>query len=327
MSNEKFHKELKKGLPDHFYFLWSKESLFLEEALTEAIEVVIGPHQKDFNFDVFYPLTSPQEILNVAFTVPFLAPRRLVVLKDFHEFPALHVETLTSFFKRPCDTTCMLIFSLKEPQLNVDVTQNIYYFRVRESDIPAWLKQKADKKGIKLSEDAVEYLIESVGPNIGLLSMEVEKLSLLGLKTIKDKDIISYTRRMRDYIPFDLVDALMEGQKAKAFRILNALFEGGSADPPVILGALNWHYRQLYGLWKNKGKKPSRMKMPTFRKLLQYLPSFSESSRTDTQENFCRIFQSLYEADLRIKTSVRPELALEILLIKLLQSRGLGTEN
>jgi len=327
MLNEKFIRELKKGLPSPFYFLWSKESLFLEEALTEAIEVVVGPHQKDFNYDVFYPSTSPQEILNILFTVPFLAPRRLVILKDFHEFPASYVETLAPYFKRPCDTTCMLILSLKEPRLSIDVTPNTYSFRIRENDIPAWLKQKAAKKGIKMTEGAVEYLIESVGPDIGLLSMEVEKLALSGLVTIDDRDITSHTGGMREYIPFDLVDALVEGQKTKAFRILNAILEGGSADAPAVLGALNWHYRQFYVLWKNKGVKPLKMKPYTFKRLLKYLPSFSESSRADTQESFCRIFQNIYEADLRIKTSARPELALEILLIKLLQSRRLGTEN
>jgi DNA polymerase III delta subunit len=125
---------------------------------------------------------------------------------------------------------------------------------------------------------------------------------------------------MREYMPFDLVDALIEGHKTKAFRILNAILERGSTDAPAILGALNWHYRQFYMLWKNKGKKPLKMNVPTFKRLLKYLPSF-------TQESFCRIFQSIYETDLRIKTSGRPELALEVLLIKLLQSRALGTGN
>jgi len=312
MLNERFIRELKKGLPSPFYFLWSKEHLFLEEALTEAVEVVIGPHQKDFNYDVFYPSATPQEILNIAYTVPLLAPRRLVVLKDFHEFPTSHIESLIPYLKRPCDTTCMLILSIKEPKLNIDVTPNTYSFRIRENDIPAWLRQKADKKGIKLSEDAIEYLIESVGPDIGLLSMEIEKLALSGLKTIEAGDIISSTGMIRGYVSFDLVEALIEGQKAKAFRILNTILERGSADAPAVLGALNWHYRQFYTLWKNKGEKPLKMKVSTFKKLLKYLPIF-------TQENFCRVFQNIYEADLEIKTSARPELALEILLIKLLQ--------
>lgn len=317
MLNEKFYRELKKGLPNPFYFLWSNEIFFLEEALAEAIEVVIASHQKDFNYDVFYPSASPQEILNAASTLPFLAPRRLVVLKDFHQFSTSQIGALTPYFKRPCESTCMLILSLKEPKLNIDVALNVYSLRIREKDIPVWLKKMAVKKGIKMTESAVEYLIESVGPDIGLLAMELEKLSLSGLKTIEGKDIISSTSMTRDYISFDLVDALIAGQKTRAFRILKALIEGRPADAPAVLGALNWHYRQFYTLWENKGKRPLKMKDTTFRTLLKYLPSY-------TRESFCEIFQSLHETDLRIKTSVRPELALEILLIRLLQ---IGAKN
>ncbi len=55
------------------------------------------------------------------------------------------------------------------------------------------------------------------------------------------------------------------------------------------------------------------MRSTTYRALIKYLPSF-------TQENFNDIFQTLHEADFRIKTSGSPGLVMEILLIKLLQT-------
>lgn len=323
MLNEKFHKELKKGLPNFLYFLWSKESFFLEEALAEATDVVIASHQKDFNYDVFYPSASPREILDTALTLPFLAPRRLVVLKDFHEFSKPQIEVLNSYFKKPCETTCMLILSNKEPESDLNIVRYIYPLRIKESDIPAWLKEAADKKGIKLSKEAVDYLIESVGHDVGALVMEIEKLTLSGVKTIEGKDVISSTGMMRGYIPFDLVDALIAGKKTKALRILKTLIEGRTFDAPAVLGTLNWHYREFYRLWESKGKRPLKMREATFRTLLKYLSYF-------TQECFYKIFQNLHEADLEIKTSAKPELALEILLLKLLQIRDevtQGTKN
>ncbi len=317
MLNEKFHKELKKGLPSSLYFLWSKESFFLEEALTKVAEVVVAPQQRDFNYDIFYPSANPHEILDIASTFPFLAPRRLVILKDFHEFSTHHIKALTSYFKKSCETTCMLILSQKEPKLGPDVARHVYPLRIRESDIPEWIKQRTANKGIKFSESAVDYLIESVGTDIWLLAMEIEKLALTGLGTIEGKDIIGSTGMMRGYTSFDLIDALIADQKTRAFRILKTLIEGRSSDLSAILGALNWHYTQFYILWVNKGKRPLKMKDATYRMLLKYLPSF-------TLESFCSIFQSLHEADLGIKTSGRPKLALEILLIKLLQ---IGTKN
>jgi hypothetical protein len=54
------------------------------------------------------------------------------------------------------------------------------------------------------------------------------------------------------------------------------------------------------------------MKEITYRNLLKHLPHFK-------QENFNLIFQCIHDADRGIKTSARPVLTMEILLIKLLQ--------
>lgn len=313
MLNEKFHKEVKKGLPGSLYFLWSKENFFLEEALLKTIAAVLPPHQKDFNYDVFYPSANPQEILDAALTLPFLTRRRLVVLKNFHEFPKQHTKALSPYLEKKPATTCMLILSQKEPKLDIDVSKYVYPLRIRESDIPVWLNQMAAEKGIKISETAIEHLIESVGTDIGILASEIKKFASSGLKTINDNDVISSTGMTRGYLPFDLLDALIAGQKTRAFRILKTLVEGKAFDSPAVLGTLNWHYRQFYSLWENKGKKPVKMRSTMYRALIKYLPSF-------TQENFNDIFQTLHEADFRIKTSGRPGLVMEILLIKLLQT-------
>ena len=315
MLDSRLNKEIQKGLPRPLYFLWSKENFFLTEALSEAVNVIIPSHQRDFNYDVFYPSSNPQEIFDAALTLPFLAQRRLVVLKDFHQFSMPAIEALTAYFKNPSDTTCMLILSLKEPKKGLDFYGSIYFLEIKEREVPAWLKQAAVKKGIKLSESAAEYLIEAVGPDIGLLTMELEKLALSGRKIIEDKDVMASVGITREYIPFNLVDALIAGKKTKAFRILKTLLEGKSAVemPPLILGALNRHYRQFYELWKSKGKRPPKMWDSTFRILSKYLPNV-------TQETFNKIFQILHKADLEIKTFTRPEVVLEMLLIKLLRA-------
>lgn len=313
MLNEKFHKEVKKGLPCSLYFLWSKETFFLEEALLKTIDAVIPHHKKDFNYDVFYPSANPQEILDAALTLPFLTPRRLVVLKNFHEFPKQHIKALSPYFEKKPATTCMLILSQKEPKLDIDVSKYVYPLRIRESEIPVWLNQMAAEKGIKISETAIEHLIESVGTDIGILASEIKKFAFSGLKTIDDNDVISSTGMTRGYLPFDLVDALIAGQKTRAFRILKTLVEGKAFDSPAVLGSLNWYYRQFYSLWENKGRKPLKMRGTTYKALIKYLPTF-------TQENFNDIFQTFHETDLRIKTSGSPRLDMEILLIKLLQT-------
>ena len=313
MPNRALQKELEKGLPSPLYFLWSEEQVFLEEAVSKAIERVVGSDHLDFNYDSFYPSDPPQKIMDTACTLPFLAQRRLVVLKDFHHFPNSAVKALSLYFKEPAETTCILILSRKSPKPARDIFWKVFPLSLSEREIPAWLKRKSSEKGLQMTVSAVNTLIEFVGCDAGLLLMEIDKLLLSGHKKVGEKDIAATISSVREFTPFELIDAIIAGNKTKAFRILKALLSGNVSHAPVILGTLNWHYKQFYTLWQNNGKRPFKMRDKTYRSLMRYIPSFDEGK-------FYNIFRSLHEADLGIKTSGRPAIAMEVLLIKLLQS-------
>ncbi len=312
MLHRQLAREIEKGLPHHLYFLCSNEVFLLEEALSSMVDAVMPLRQRDFNYDVFDAASDIQEIMDTALSFPFLAPRRLVVIKEFHQFPARSVKTLELYLKNPGTTTCMIILSQKEPKKSLNADWRIFHLRLRERDIPAWISRRASMKGIRISASAVHFLLENLGTDIGLLASEIEKLSVSGLKTIEDRDIITNTGMLKEYTPFNLIDAIAAGEKTKAFRILRSLIEKKSSDATAVLGPLNWHYRQFYSLWESRGKRPAKMKNETYRTLMRHLPSL-------TAEHFREIFRSLHEADVRIKSSGRPELALEVLLIRLLQ--------
>ncbi|UCH81713.1 MAG: DNA polymerase III subunit delta [Nitrospiraceae bacterium] len=314
MLNKTLLGEIDRGLPGSLYYIWSEESCFLEDALSRFIDVVISSHPADFNYDTFDSSAPVQEIINSAWTLPFMAPRRLVVIKDFQEFKAPAINTLKKYLDSPSDTTCLLILSRKGARATLKVKWKSISLNIKEWEIPAWLKQAAASRGLKLSNDAVDTLIEFVGNEVGMLSMELEKLALSGKKTLTGEDITASTGMMRKYTTFDLIDSIIAGSKARAFRILKTMSGVSTMEAPVILGTLNWHYKQFYALWLNKGKRPARMREKTFRGLNKYLASYNE-------DIFFNIFKDLHEADVGVKTSGRPELVIEVLLIKLLQKR------
>lgn len=311
MSNKALQKELGRGLPDPLYCFWSEESFFLEEALSRAVKTVIAGSPEEFNLDIFYPSSAPQEILDALTTLPLMAQRRLIVIKDYHQFSKPAVNALTPYFAKPYETACLLILSQKKPKFPPDFKWKIYPINIRETELPAWLKMVSKEKGVQMTDDGIEALVEFAGHDIGSLLMEVEKLKLMGGK-IGSKEVVSSISNMKEYTAFDLTDAITAGRNTRAFRILKAILSGNVSQPTIILGALNWHYKQFYLLWHNKGRRPLKMRENTYTALRKHLPSLNE-------ENFCYIFQCLHEADLGIKSSGRPEVAMEALLIKLLQ--------
>jgi DNA polymerase III delta subunit len=312
MLNSAFRKEIEKGLPGFLYYVWSEEGCFLDDALARVTEVITEPGSADFNLDIFDSSSGSQPIIDAASTLPFMTMRRLVVIRDFHQIPAAAVKQLIDFFRKPVESTCLVVLSQKAPKAAWKTDWKVFSLNIRESDIPAAIKHFGAGKGITLTDDAVGHLIELVGNDIGLLFMEVEKLALSGHKTITGKDVAASTSMMRQFTSFDLIDALIAGQKTRVFRILKTVFERNAMEAPVLLGTLNWHYKQFYTLWLNKGKRPLKMREKTFRALVKYLSAFREN-------DFYQIFRNLHEADVAIKTSGRPGLSLEVLMIKLLQ--------
>jgi DNA polymerase III delta subunit len=312
MLNKTFLKEIEKGLPGFLYYVWSEEGCFLDDALLRITEVVTQPETADFNSDIFDPFSSAQTIIDAASTLPFMTQRRLVVIRDFHQFPVAAVKQLIAFFNNPSETTCLVVLSRKAAKASWKADWKVYSLNIREGEIPAALKHFGARKGIKLTDDAVSQLIEFIGTDMGLLFMEIEKLALSGHTTISGKDVAASTSMTRKFTSFDLIDALIAGQKTRVFSILNTMFERNAMEAPVILGTLNWHYKQFYSLWLNNGKRPLKMREKTYRALVKYVSAFREN-------DFYQIFRNLHEADVAIKTSGRPGLSLEVLMIRLLQ--------
>jgi DNA polymerase-3 subunit delta len=312
MYHKDLARELKRGFPEALYVLWGDTSEQVDEILKEIEKIVLGKAPVDFNLDVFHKFASAAEIVNQAKTLPLLSPRRLIVIKDFHEFKANQTKTLVPYFKNLSDTTCMVIVSLKEPKEEILKAAKVFPLALKERDIAGWAKDRAKGLGFTLTEEAVDYLIELIGPDAGLLCMELDKLALSGKKTVSEKEIEALIGAQREYTPFQLIDAIRRKNKELSFRILHALLDSKNTTPYGILGALVWNYSQLYALWENKGKQPPKMNIYTYKTLSSCLPHCSLNY-------FYKLFKALHEADIKIKTSQMGDIALDALIINLLQ--------
>ncbi|GAB4534748.1 MAG: DNA polymerase III subunit delta [Thermodesulfovibrionia bacterium] len=314
MADKTLEKDFQDGLKDALYYFWSDDPLLLEHALTRAIDTIISGAPVDFNYDTFHPSSNPEEIRDAISTVPFMAKRRLVVLRDFHQFPGEGIKAILPSLEDPPDTACIIILSQKAPKKDFNIRCKVYNLNISDKDMASWVKEFALKKGVRLNDDAINLLLEFAGYDTGVLSMEIEKLSHLSGKVITDKDIMNSIVMMRQFTAFDLIDSLLEGKKAGVLRILKALFdEGKSTDTAtLLLGALNWQYREFYNLWLQNGKRPARMSDKRYRLLMRLLPSYNEA-------RFYNIFNALHKADVMIKTGGRAELVMEVLLINLFE--------
>jgi DNA polymerase-3 subunit delta len=249
MSFQGFIDQIEKELPFPVYLLYASDQFLHREAIGR-IKGLVPEEERDFNFHIFDLALFKEEnldfekILEVVCTVSFFGGRRVTVLTgNLQKISKRDLHKLDEYISNPAPDSVFLM--LHEGTLKKDMRErfkrsHLISLDLREGEIPSWIKQRAAMKGIEISRDAVDCLIGIIGPDLGLLSSEIEKVSLLGQKKIDVHDLSDIIEGGRLYSTFDLVDALKERDAAQVFKIYKTLRE--VADDYGLIGALNWHY-------------------------------------------------------------------------------------
>lgn len=109
----------------------------------------------------------------------------------------------------------------------------------------AFMDGQIAKRGLRMSEDARQVLLERVGADTQALATEVEKLSLYaGDRMIGTDDVVAIAAPSREAIFWELTDAIGDRDVAGAFAVLRQLlFQGES--PMAVIALLEGYFRQL----------------------------------------------------------------------------------
>jgi DNA polymerase-3 subunit delta len=298
MSVRDFEQELKRGLPRPAYLLHSTEEFLLYESLSLIREQQGGTDV--FNFEVLdadspdSPVTTEQ-VLDAANTLPMMAPRRTVVLRNLQSLPKKETQKLDPYLQRPAATTLLVMLFSGKPPKGHDLFSHrgvrIIPLQIRDAELPQWVKKKGALLGKSFTDGAVQLLIESVGTDLGMLYSEVEKFASCSSATIGVDDVKAVVYAGIEYSGFDLVNALLRGNRRDVFRIYMKLSR--TIEPYLLIGALN---RQFSRLWATQYRGDSRK-----------------------EKKFSMIVGLLHQADVALKTS--HEHVMEDLLVKLLKIR------
>ena len=296
MSYRNFLDELKKGLTSVGYLLVSSDPFLHTEAVS-AIKALVPEGERDFNFQTFDLMnakdddTPVDQIVDVLNTVPFFSGRKFVVIENFQKILKKDLKKLGQYVVKPSESAALIL--LYAGSVKKEVKENLAGIKqiildISEREVPVWLKAKSGARGIELSDAAADYLIGTIGTDLGLLSSEIEKCALLGKTTVEKEDIEEIIEGKRNYNAFALVDAIRAKDTEGAFRIYRVLKE--TEDPYSLLGALNWQYGRF----------------------------LSDKNTPAEKEYYRRAFGLLNEADAEIKSS-GSAYPVELLLVRLLR--------
>ncbi len=187
------------------------------------------------------------------------AQRRLIDLRIPNAKPGdTGAKALRAYAKRPAADTVLLVSTSKldasgratrwyKSLAAVGVCVEIW--PIEPAKLPAWIRQRAARAGIKLGADAAQLIAERVEGNLLACAQEIEKLSLLlasraadtetGMETVMEA--VSDSAR---FSVFDLVDSALACHAARTVRITQGLREEG-VEPTLVAWALSREVRAL----------------------------------------------------------------------------------
>lgn len=250
---EDLRREVEAGQRTAFYLLHGDEDFERDATATWLIEKLAPPAAREFNLEVFHGDQLPLErFLDVYYSYPMFTSHRLVVIRGCDHLNADLCRNLEAVIDRPAETTVLVCYGGK-----VDLRRRFFQQLGKkgraaefkppfDNQLPQWIGQYAQRRGLRMDSEAVERLRLGAGPGLRELAGEIEKLALYGGEgarvTAEMVDQVVGSHAQGDV--FALTHAIGQRQAAKAARLLRSLLQQGE-EPGRILWMIHRHFQLL----------------------------------------------------------------------------------
>jgi len=316
--------ELAEGVIRPAYLLAGAEPLLRDDALAGIEKWVLADASRDFNLDrIDLGQSSPARLEEALGSLPFMAPRRLVVVREGEgrgpKLDAKWAEVIEGWLgEDPTAAAAVLVVvtakvdkrtkwvkAFREPAVLVDCEAP-----TQSREIARFLKEEAERQGVVLEAEAAGLLGERVGPQLLLLRQEIEKAALLagpGAPIERGHVELSVASVAEEPI-WDLTDAIGQGRRADALDQLARMMNQGAAAP-AVLGALASHFRRLVRVGAGE-----RVAGPPF-----VVRKLEQQARRYAGRRLVVCLRAIHRADVDLKGAsvLRPADALEQLVLDL----------
>ena len=295
---------------------------------------------------------KPAELIGICSTIPFMDPRRLVVVDGLLATTERRAggrgrtrgrrgaasltptlggwEALAQALPEMPETTLLVFLDgpLQESNPLLQVLRQVA--QVQKLTAPAgealarWIKTTAQQKGASISPAAITSLADLVGNDLWTLDREIEKLSLYTAgRGIEESDVRELVSQVREANIFGAVDAILEGRPGVALRLLHQLRQDGT-ELSYIVSMIERQLR-LLALARDlteRGVPPRELGSRLGLSSKFVLRKTLDQSRKHSWSAINWRYQRLLEADLAVKRGLmEPDLALELLVGEMASQR------
>jgi len=237
------------------YGIWGEDRGKVERAIHRLVQRVtdeggLPPDEFDAANDV------ATDVVGVCETLSF-GGRRLVIVRNVHEWKAGDVAALLTYLESPSPDTCLALLSAgpPTPKLVAAIGEqgDILEFgpkpkasrRERNAWFVKFVEGECTRAGARLSAPLARIVVERVGEDAMALTQEATKLANAAGPEGIDRELVDLL-----VVPhpeaksYELADAMTAGDRARVFELLDELATGDHPSEPIVIQmALARHFR------------------------------------------------------------------------------------
>ncbi|PWB48968.1 MAG: DNA polymerase III subunit delta [Candidatus Methylomirabilota bacterium] len=293
------------------YCLYGEEDYRREQVLNQLLDALLQEGMRDLNLDQIRPgETGSGSILGSARTLPFLAPRRVILIRDVEGLSRDQQEELLAYLNEPCPTSCLVLVA-KRLDLRTRLAAVLQkkgvllrFDRPEADSLKESLTAAARERGVRLQPEAVSLLLALVGDDVRQLIYNLERLILFvgEREEIGESEVAALVGETRVRSIFQLTDAVSSRNLDPALRCLTSLLESGE-EPLAIIGMLARQIRLLIRAKSLREQSATVGRMTQgFNLPPRVVAALAEHAASRSWPQLSGALHALSEADLAIKT-------------------------
>lgn len=308
------------------YFFYGDEGFLMDRLQALAVEHALGPHERDFNFDLFHGSEADaRQVMAACASYPVMAPRRLVVVRSFEKLA--ENRSFKEYAERPNPTAVVLLLCTTKPNLSAHPYRALREHAVAvefkplyDRQMAGWIDGHAKTLGVKVAPGAAQMLAQEVGTDLRTAAAELDKLvAFVGERsTITEEDVLTAGGHLREFNVFELQKAVGAGDRVRATAIVERLLQQAASrrgEALMVVTMLTRYFQKLRKLTACQAQAvPQRdlarhIGVPPF-----YVNEYQAALRQLGPVAVRRAFEALLAADYELKGGAERDERLVLLL-------------